>query len=191
MYFICYLLDPHYNLTNYALMVPTYWCRHWGLEWSCNLLKVIINMQQIQGFNSDLCETKAQKWMICPRPEVIGNQRWSTWCVCHCERVLSGVWLFVTPQTVARQVPLSMESPGKNAGVGCHFLLQGIFPTQGSNPHLLQWPVDSSTQHHLGGPLSGLRKKKYKTQPKGNIQIDISLTAGNLVCLMPADAPIS
>ena len=24
-------------------------------------------------------------------------------------------------------------SPGKNAGVGCHFLLQGIFPTQGSN----------------------------------------------------------
>ena len=27
--------------------------------------------------------------------------------------------------------------PGKNTGVGCHFLLQGIFPTQGSNPGLL------------------------------------------------------
>ena len=26
---------------------------------------------------------------------------------------------------------------GKNIGVGCHFLLQGIFPTQESNPHLL------------------------------------------------------
>ena len=26
--------------------------------------------------------------------------------------------------------------PGKNTGVGCHFLLQGIFPTQGSNPSL-------------------------------------------------------
>ena len=25
---------------------------------------------------------------------------------------------------------------GKNTGVGCHFLLQGIFPTQGSNPGL-------------------------------------------------------
>ena len=23
--------------------------------------------------------------------------------------------------------------------MGCHFLLQGIFPTQGSNPHLLHW----------------------------------------------------
>ena len=27
--------------------------------------------------------------------------------------------------------------PGKNTGVGYHFLLQGIFPTQGSNPGLL------------------------------------------------------
>ena len=28
--------------------------------------------------------------------------------------------------------------PGKNTGVGCHFLLQGIFLTQGLNPCLLQ-----------------------------------------------------
>ena len=28
------------------------------------------------------------------------------------------------------------NSPGKNTGVGCHFLLQGIFPIQGSNPGL-------------------------------------------------------
>ena len=29
------------------------------------------------------------------------------------------------------------DSPDKNTGVGCHFSLQGIFPTQGSNPGLL------------------------------------------------------
>ena len=29
------------------------------------------------------------------------------------------------------------DSLGKNTGVGCHALFQGIFPTQGSNPHLL------------------------------------------------------
>ena len=29
------------------------------------------------------------------------------------------------------------DSPAKNIGVGCHFLLQGIFPTQGLNPYLL------------------------------------------------------
>jgi len=33
--------------------------------------------------------------------------------------------------------PLSpWNFPGKSTGVGCHFLLQGIFPTQGSNPGL-------------------------------------------------------
>ena len=35
------------------------------------------------------------------------------------------------------------ESPGKHSGVGCHFLLQGIFPTQGSNLRILHWQVDS------------------------------------------------
>ena len=30
------------------------------------------------------------------------------------------------------------DSPGKNPGAGCHFLLQGIFPTQGSNLCLLR-----------------------------------------------------
>ena len=29
------------------------------------------------------------------------------------------------------------DSPGKNTGMGCHALLQGICPTRGSTPHLL------------------------------------------------------
>ena len=33
------------------------------------------------------------------------------------------------------------DSPGKNTGVGCHFLLQGIFPTQGLIPSLLMSPA--------------------------------------------------
>ena len=48
---------------------------------------------------------------------------------------LSHVRLFATPWTVAYQAP--WDSPGKNTRVGCPFLLQGIFPTQGSNPGLL------------------------------------------------------
>ena len=46
--------------------------------------------------------------------------------------------ILVTPWTVARQVPCPWDSPGKNTGVGCHFLLEGIFLTQGSNPGLLR-----------------------------------------------------
>ena len=45
-------------------------------------------------------------------------------------------------------------SPGKNTEVGWHFFLQGIFPTQGSNPHLLRRQEDSlPLSHHL---LSGV-----------------------------------
>ena len=40
------------------------------------------------------------------------------------------------------------DSPRKNIGVGCHALLQGIFPTQGSNPGLLHcWQVLYSLSH--------------------------------------------
>ena len=52
----------------------------------------------------------------------------------------SHVWLFVTPWTVACQAPLSM---GFSRQEYCYFLLQGIFPTQESNPHLLHWQKDS------------------------------------------------
>ena len=36
------------------------------------------------------------------------------------------------------------DSPGKNTGVGCHALLQGLFQTQGLNPCLLHLPVLAS-----------------------------------------------
>ena len=52
---------------------------------------------------------------------------------------LSRVWLFVTPYTVAYRAPQSMEFSSKSTGVGCHFLFQGIFPTQGSNLGLLHY----------------------------------------------------
>ena len=45
------------------------------------------------------------------------------------------------------------DSPGKNTAVGCHALLQGIFLTQGSNPHLLcllRGRVGSYHECHLG-----------------------------------------
>ena len=39
-----------------------------------------------------------------------------------------------------------------NTGVGCRFLLQGIFPTQGLNPRLLYWQTNSLPLSHLGSP---------------------------------------
>ena len=42
-----------------------------------------------------------------------------------------------TPWTVTCQAPLSTEFSRQNTGAGCYSLLQGIFPTQGSNLGLL------------------------------------------------------
>ena len=48
-------------------------------------------------------------------------------------------------------------SPGNNIGVGCHALLQGIFPTLGGNLHLLHWKVASL-------PLVPPGKPKYQNE---------------------------
>ena len=59
------------------------------------------------------------------------------------------------PWTTARQARLSTDSPGKSTRVGCHFLLQGLFRTRGSNPWLLQLlyrQADSLPLSHVGSP---------------------------------------
>ena len=44
--------------------------------------------------------------------------------------------------------------PDKSTGVSCHFLLQGIFPPQGLNSHLLCWQVDSLSLSQQRNPES-------------------------------------
>ena len=39
---------------------------------------------------------------------------------------------------------------GKSTGVDCHFLVQGIFLSQGSNPSLLHWQAGSLSVSHQG-----------------------------------------
>ena len=88
----------------------------------------------------------------------------STSCVCAC--VCNRVWLSATPGTVAHQGvrvcvqscltlcdPRNCSPPGSsNTGVCCHFLLQGLFPTQESNPCLLHWQADSLPLSHWEAP---------------------------------------
>ena len=76
-------------------------------------------------------------------------------------QLLSHVWLFVTP--LDRSPPSSSVHgtfSGKNTGAGCHVLLQGIFPTQGSNLYLFRlvhWQVDSWPLCHLGSSIPGMK----------------------------------
>ena len=75
----------------------------------------------------------------------VGPSHNPLYVVCVLSR-FSHVQLFATLWTVAHQAPCLWDSPGKNTGVGCHALLQGIFLIQGSNPHFLRlqrWQMGS------------------------------------------------
>ena len=58
------------------------------------------------------------------------------------------------------------DFPGKNTEVGCHFLLQGIFPTQGSNPGLLHCRQILYCLSHQGSPKVLLLLLLYITLKK-------------------------
>ena len=48
------------------------------------------------------------------------------------------------------RLPCPWDFSGKNTGVGCPILLQGIFLTHGSNLHLLHWQAASLPLSHQG-----------------------------------------
>ena len=66
------------------------------------------------------------------------------------------------------------DFPGKNIGVVCHSLLQGILPTQGLNQllQLLHWQADSLPLSHLGSPTFSkiVLKTLFECRCKGRLQ---------------------
>ena len=54
------------------------------------------------------------------------------------------------------------DSPGKKTGVDCQALLQGIFPTQESNPGLLHY---RSILNHLSHQATSIQEDRRKWQP--------------------------
>ena len=60
------------------------------------------------------------------------------------------------------------DSPGKNTGVGCHALLQGIFPTQGLNPGLPHCRQILYRLSHQGSLLISYTPVQNKSLKKKN-----------------------
>ena len=95
---------------------------------------------QKQGKNSKkehVPITQCQQWSRSASSQI--SSQFSNFHKCHAKCMLSQlsrVWLFGTLKPTRLLCP--WDSPEKNTGVGCHVLLQGIFPTQGSNLCLLQ-----------------------------------------------------
>ena len=101
----------------------------------------------------------------------------------------------MTPWTVAARLFCPWDFPGKNTGVGCYSLLQGIYPTQGSN---LGLPYCRQILYHLShqGNSEGMKRRRLlgqmllrslfqgKTSKKtGLAELDVLLA--NLRLLLP------
>ena len=81
------------------------------------------------------------------------------------------------------------DSPGKNMGVGCHALLQGIFPSQGSNPGLPRCRRVLYCLSHQGSHqrsyfsfIYGLPSPKTKERVH---EIDFKIDLNNLKSFLP------
>ena len=62
------------------------------------------------------------------------------------------------------RLPCPWDFPGKNTGVGCYFLLQGVFPTQGQNPGLLHCRQIPYCLSHQGSPSKRRPLQFYVTE---------------------------
>ena len=94
-------------------------------------------------------------------------------CVLNC---FSRVWLFATMWTVAHRLLCPQDSLGKNTGVGCCVLLQGIFLTQGSNwclPHcrwiLYHWAIGEAQLSILLWFISMQTQNQEKTSDPSDL----------------------
>ena len=76
--------------------------------------------------------------------------------VCVCYMCAKSLQLCLTPCNAVDCSPpgssVHGDSPGKNTGVGCHALLQGIFPTQGLNPGVPHFRQILYQLSHRGSP---------------------------------------
>ena len=126
----------------------------------------------LQQFSSILFNKQwANEWMNSSNPIVhTGYQRYlmhspypqkeegvKNKCMCACS--VDSLWSHELRPT---KLLCPWDFPGKNTGVGCHFLLQGIFPAQRSDPHLLyllHWQAGSLLLSHVGS----LKKQEVDT----------------------------
>ena len=110
-------------------------------------------------------------WIVCiahlSHTHILGPACLST-CILACS-VISVMSNSVLPHELKpARLLCPWNSPGKNTGVGCHSLLQGIFLTQGSNPDLLgllHWQAGSLPLSPPGNPIFPNRKFSFFSQP--------------------------
>ena len=140
---VCLGLFPTFWLGCFFLWYWVVWaaCIFWKLI-LCQLFHLLLLSPIIVSF-------AAQKLLILIRS-----------CCCCCCR-FSRVRLCATPQMTAHQAPCPWDSPGKNTGVGCHFLLQCMKVKSGSEVSRIRLLVTPWTAAYQPPPFMGFSRQEY------------------------------
>ena len=156
----CLSPKPKAPVPNPLLQLPTCLLYYSQRTWDFMSLWMIISFMSTCSQNCNLHQALA----CYPHTLAPGSGTVSVHGVCSV--VAHSVWPHgLQPAWLLRP----WDSPGKDTGVGCHALLQGIFPTQGLNPGLRHWQVGSLPLAPPGKPSACSRYpvSKYLSDKKG------------------------
>ena len=109
-----------------------------------------------------------------------------------CAQLLGNVRLFAIPWIGAHLASLSVEFSRQEYWIGVFSLLQEIFPTQGSNPHLLlvpHWQVGSLPLNHLGSPSAQVVSPSVVSTSQSSSFCPPSSHLPTCTCLLPVPVP--
>ena len=106
---------------------------------------------------------------------------------CCCGLVTKSCSNILQPPWTATRLLCPWDSPGKNIGATCHFLLQGVFPTQGQKLCLLHWQVDTLPPRHQKSLLHLTPRERGSIQvPTSSLRLLMGKEAASFSCLFTA-----
>ena len=103
-----------------------------------------------------------KRWLLNESAWILLNQLKKTKLLVDRDHLCAHAKLLQLCPTLCDRLLCPWDSPGKNTGVACHALLHGIFPTHGSNPHLL------CLLHWQAGSLPLVPPGKPRQKPLSN-----------------------
>ena len=110
-----------------------------------------ISQERENQLGKSSCLSRKDPWARCRHGGFPGIRWVEAKCCCH---LVSRLYLTLCNfMTEPARLLCPWDFPGKNTGVVCHSLLQGIFPTQGLNPGLPHCRQILYQLSHQGSPV--------------------------------------
>ena len=152
----------------------------WGssLDLNCDCRLTAVESKKPLTFSSTRrCKDYFPLWWL----EVVHVRSFPRCLACCCCLVADLCLTLLKPHGPARLL-CPWNFPDKNTEVGSHFVLQGIFLTQESNPYLLHWQADSLLPSHQGSPPGTLCLLNTKWNGYSNCLAPLNCTLISDIC---------